>query len=253
MNAPLVAWLAVASNSGPRGYTESALRLGPEGWAREQVRTLARSPITHACIAYPGGQEGPSDLRFDMIHQASFHEDPRVQALGDNAAWANAAQIIREAVGCKVGFYLGTSHGMETADVLEVCEHIIAQWHGYVDFIVIDTLGDRPMGHTDHIAAQRLEAAGFEVWGEPRPVRDRPLLPRPYLCFAKKWNDHGGKFGDTNHTPLSAIEAQGASIILIDGPGTMTAETVSNYRMQGIGVCVGVDRVPIVAIAGGLL
>ena len=246
-NASLAAWACAASNEGKRGFTREVLELGPQRWARDHVvPRLAGQGIDTVFIAYPGGQEGPADLRFDMITRAAKHEDPRVQACGDYAAWAEAANEIGRRLQCKVGFYLGTTEGMTLAEVMQECDTINREWSDYVDFVVIDTLASRHGGHTDHIAYHRVSAGKIVGCGEARPVRGRPLYATLYMCFEDKWKRHHGAEGDDQHTPLAALHEQGASVMLIDGPGTLTKAEVDEYRAAGIGICVGVDRVPIV-------
>jgi hypothetical protein len=230
------------------------LDLGPLRWAKDHIcPKLAGKGFTHVIIAYPGGRETDgSDLRFDMVKRALQHDDIRVQAAGNYAIWADAAQIIREETRCKVGFYIGTSEGMTAAHLRDECEEIIFNWQGYADFICIDTLAARPMGHTDHIAANRLASAGIAIWAEPRPIRGFPLLPVPHICLASKWQSSGESLGDDDHTDRKSIEAQRAGVILLDNV-SVNAETVQAIRGTGIGYAVGPDFVPIVGGCGGPL
>ena len=251
--AALAAWVCAASNTGPRGFTDELLDLGPQRWAREHVVPKLRGrKLDAVIIAYPGGQEGPDDLRFDMITRAARHDDPRVQACGDYAAWAYAVMEIGKALDVPVGMYLGTTEGMTLALVFQVCDRINREWSDYVDCVVIDTLASRHGGHGDHIAYNRLMAGGIVACGEARPVRGRPLYDTLYMCFEDKWKRHRGAEGDDQHTSLAAMREQGASVMLIDGPGTLTKAEVDDYSAAGIGICVGVDRVPVVADVAGL-
>lgn len=251
-HAPLMAWATCGSDVGPRGMPDALLRLGPLMWARDHVAPkLIGKGITHCVIWMPGGrEESGADLRFDTVSQALRHSDPRVHACGDYSIWAESAQIIRQEAGCKVGFYVGTSHGQDVSKVLEECENMVVQWNGYADFIVIDTLADRPMGHTDHVAAHRLAAARFEVWSEPRPIVGKPLYPTVHMCLASKWHSSGSSFGDRYHANKEAFTAQGASVVLIDDV-TVNAETVQLSRAVGIGWAVSPAFVPVVGNAGG--
>lgn len=250
--APLMAWATCGSDVGPRGMPDALLRLGPLMWARDHVAPkLIGKGITHCVIAYPGGKEPDgADLRFDMVNQALQNDNPNVAACGTYAVWADAAQIIREAVGCKVGFYLGTTNAMSKPLVVHECEEIVMHWNGYADFIVIDTLADRPMGHNDHAAAHRLAAAGFEVWSEPRPIVGKPLYPTVHMLLASKWHGSGSSFGDRYHTSKDVFASQGASVVLIDDV-TVNPETVQLSRAGGIGWAVSPAFVPVVGNAGG--
>lgn len=253
--APLMAWASCGSDVGPRGMPAALLEMGPLRWAKDHVAPrLVGKGITHCIIAYPGGKEPDgSDLRFDMVNRAlQFDDDVRVSACGSYAVWADAAQIIREAVGCKVGFYLGTSQDMDYLKLMRECEEIVFYWNGYADFICIDTLAARPMGHSDHAAAQRLAAAGFEVWSEPRPIRGCPLYPNVHLCLASKWQSSGSSYGDTYHTERDVFASQGASVVLIDDV-SVNAETVQLSRAGGIGWAVTPSFVPVVGSAGGVV
>jgi hypothetical protein len=228
------------------------LSLGPLRWAKDHVAPkLIGKGFTHVVIAYPGGREEDNkDLRFDMVSQALQHDDPNVAACGSYAVWADAAQIIREAVGCKVGFYLGTAEELSRPLTLHECEDIGYHWHGYADFIVIDTLADRPLGHTDHVAAHRLSAAGIEVWSEPRPIVGKPLYPIVHMCLASKWHSSGSSFGDTYHVAKEVFASQGASVVLIDDV-SVNPETVQLSRAVGIGYAVSPDFSPVVGGLGG--
>lgn len=245
---PLVVWATAASNVGPRGFHADILERGPIGWVRDVlVPKLRGQAIDAVILAYPGGQEeGSKDLTFDMVSRCFDSANPQVRACGDYSAWADACTIAKESLGCKVGFYLGTAATLSRGATLHECETVIAQWGGIADFIAIDCLGDRGAGTNDVLAANRLAAAEITVWGEPRPVRGGVLIPTAYVCYSSKWESSGGALGDQYHTPLASIQAQGASIIIIDEDGRMHPSTVANLRAQGVGVCIGVDRVPIV-------
>lgn len=253
--APLVVWATAASNVGPRRFHADILERGPIGWVRDVLVPKLRSQTIDAVIlAYPGGQEdGSKDLTFDMVSRCLDSTNPQVRACGDYAAWADACTILKESLGCKVGFYLGTAATLSRGATLHECETIIAQWGATADFVVIDCLGDRGTGTNDVLAANRLAAAEIPVWGEPRPTRGSVLLPVPYVCYSSKWESSGGALGDQYHTPLASVQAQGANVILIDEDGRMHPSTVAGLRTQGVGVCVGVDRVPIVASIGGVV
>lgn len=254
MTAPLVVWATPASNAGPRGFTREVLEMGPVGWARWIAPKLSGKGITHVIIAYPGGHEpDASELRFDMVSRAAGHFDPRVKACGDYALWSEACQIIRDLVQCYCGFYVGTSMYMDQAATLAECDKMVHHWGGVADFICIDTLSGRPMGHTDWMAAYRLEAADIRVWAEPAPIRGRPLLPGPHVVIKSTWETSNGDVGDDNHTPRADFEAHGASIIILDRNGAMTADEVAAARDDRKGVCIPVDRVPFVGIHGGAM
>jgi len=253
LTAPLVAWAPCGSDVGPRGMPRDLLERGPLGWARDHVAPrLAGKGFTHCCIAYPGGSEPDgSDLRFDMVSRAAqYDDDVRVQACGDYPVWADAALIIKQIVGCKVGFYLGTSHALSRPLALHECEDIIFHWQGFADFICIDTLAARPAGHNDHACANRLAAAGFEVWAEPRPVRGFPLYPTVHLCIDTTWQKHNSSFGNAEHSARNEFEAHGASVVLIDTT-SVNKETVQLARAGGIGYAVPPSFVPVVGNVGG--
>lgn len=238
------------------------MELGPQRWAREHVVPKLRGRKLDAVfIAYPGGQEeDESDLRLDMIDQCAKHRDPRVQAMGDYAAWADAANEIGRRLQCKVGFYLGTTEGgpksvqgdMTRWSVEETCFTINAAWSGFVDFVVIDTLAARPLGHLDWLAAHMISAGKMEVGAEPRAVRERPLLPGMHVCIWSKWLEHNASEGDDQHLSRAEMEANKASVIVLDLHGEISPEMVMQMRVNGIGICVGVDRVPVVAEVGGV-
>lgn len=242
--APLVVWAAVASNRGPRGMSDEILAKGPAQWCNDLGHRIAGKGATHCVIYCPGGMEDDgSDIRFDQIDRAAKHPDPRVQACGRYAEWADGCANIARIAGVKCGLYLGTSEGLTPKETLEVCEKFIHDGEGLIDFVVIDTIAGRPMGHTDHIAAHRFEAAKIQAWGEARPPRGFPVYPRPYICLEPKWNQHNGMHGDDGHLSQAEFEASGASVIVVYdriGPTTILVK-----RSSGIGVGISPDQLQI--------
>lgn len=220
------------------------LAKGPAQWCNDLGHRIADKGATHCVIYCPGGMEDDgSDIRFDQIDRAANHPDPRVQACGRYAAWADGCANISRIAGVECGIYLGTADHLTTKETLEVCERIIHDGQGMIDFVVIDTLAARAMGRPDHIAAHRLEAAEIEVWGEARPVRGFPVYPRKHICLEPTWNIHNGMHGDEGHQSQAEFEASGASIIVVYdriGPTTIMVK-----RASGIGVGISPDQLQI--------
>lgn len=259
MSAPLVCWATAGSNDrGPRGLSDEVLALGPLAWGDSVVRKCQGKGFTHVIIAYPGGNlevDGP--IAFDMLKRALQHDDPRVQACGNYLLWGEAAQRIKEALACKVGFYVGTTEGMTLAEAIAEADMMISFWGGdedfrYADFICIDVLAGRQIGHLDHVVANRLAAAGFKIWSEPRPLRKCPFYPTINLCMASLYHRQGSSLGNAEHLSKEEFEANGATIVLIDDT-RVNAETVQLSRAVGIGYAVAPDFVPIVGNHGGPL
>lgn len=253
MTAPLVAWATCGSDVGPRGMPRELLELGPVAWARQHVAPqVIGKGFTHICIAYPGGREDDgSNLRLDMVNRAAEHPDPKVKACGSYSDWADAARALKDLTGCKVGFYLGTSDGMSKFFTDAVTTQINMNWSGFADFICIDTLAGRTLGHKDHRVANYLASALFEVWAEPRPVRGCPLYPTVHMCLKSTWDKHSSSFGDDECSSKSEFAAHGASIVLIDDRN-VNKETVQLARAGGIGWAVTPSFVPVTGEAGGV-